>query len=72
MILLDVDKLLKKQKKSRYWLFNELNAISPMSYTNFYNMIDNRTKSIKYQNLYKLCKVLNCTPNDIFVIKKDK
>ena len=67
MFQLDIDTILKKKSKSRYWLFNELNSISPMSYTNFYNMIDNRTKSIKYENLYKLCKILDCTPNDILI-----
>lgn len=70
MIILNVDKILKKQNKTRYWLFNELNSISPISYTNFLNMIDNRTKSIKYSNLEKLCDILNCTPNDILVIQK--
>lgn len=70
MIILNVDKILKKQNKTRYWLFNELNSISPISYTNFLNMIDNRTQSIKYSNLEKLCKILNCTPNDILVLQK--
>ena len=69
MFELNVDKILEKQKKSRYWLFNQLNLISPISYTNFYNMIDNRTKSIKYENLYKLCTILKCTPNDILIKK---
>lgn len=70
MFQLDVDSILKKKNKTRYWLFNELNSIAPMSYTNFQNMIDNRTKSIKYENLYKLCKILECTPNDILIKRK--
>ncbi|MBP3831960.1 MAG: helix-turn-helix transcriptional regulator [Clostridia bacterium] len=70
MFQLDVDKILKSKNKTRYWLFNELNSISPMSYTNFNNMIDNRTKSIKYENLSKLCKILQCTPNDILIKRK--
>ena len=70
MFQLDVDKILKSKNKTRYWLFNELNAIAPMSYTNFNNMIDNRTKSIKYENLYKLCNILGCTPNDILIKRK--
>ena len=53
MFQLDVDTILKKKNKTRYWLFNELNSITPISSTNFYNMVDNRTKSIKYENLYK-------------------
>ena len=66
MIKLNVEEILKKKKKSKYWLFNELNNIAPMSYTNFNNMITNKTKSIKYENLEKLCKILECEPNDLF------
>ena len=69
MIKLDVDRILKKKNKSRYWLFNQLNAIAPVSYTNFINMLNNRTLSIKYTNLDKLCTILKCTPNDILVKK---
>ena len=70
MFQLDVDTILKKKNKTRYWLLNELNSIAPISSTNFYNMVDNRTKSIKYENIYKLCKILDCTPNDILIKRK--
>lgn len=69
MLRLNVDNLLKKNNKSRYWLYNQLNIVSPISYTNFLNMIDNRTKSIKYENIEKLCNILDCTPNDLFTKK---
>lgn len=59
---LDVISLLEKKGKTKYWLFNKFET---MSYTNFDNMIKNRTKSIKYENLEKLCKFLECTPNDL-------
>lgn len=66
MIELNVLEILDKKNKSKYWLFNELNNISPMSYTNYNNLIKNKTKSIKYENIDKLCKILNCEPNDLF------
>lgn len=66
MVKLNVEKLLKDMNKSKYWLFNELNNISPISYTNFNNLVSNKTKSIKYENIDKLCKILKCTPNDLF------
>lgn len=66
MIKLNVEEVLKKKNKTKYWLFNELNNIAPISYTNFHNMIANKTKSIKYENLEKLCKILECEPNDLF------
>ena len=69
MLRLNVDNLLKKNNKSRYWLYNQLNIVSPISYTNFLNMTDNRTKSIKYENIEKLCNILDCTPNDLFIKK---
>ena len=66
MIELNILEILYKKNKSKYWLFNELNNISPMSYTNYNNLIKNKTKSIKYENIDKLCKILNCEPNDLF------
>ncbi len=63
MVELNVIELLKKKDKSKYWLFNK---IETMSYTNFDNMINNRTKSIKYANIQKLCTILECTPNELF------
>lgn len=69
MLQLNVDNLLKKNGKTKYWLFNELNKISPVSYTNFNNLVANKTKSIKYDNIEKLCTILQCEPNDLFITK---
>lgn len=69
MLQLNVDNLLKKNGKTKYWLFNELNKISPVSYTNFNNLVSNKTKSIKYDNIKKLCTILQCKPNDLFITK---
>ena len=53
-IKLNVKQILKKQGKTKYWLFNELNNMGTISYSNFNNLVENKTKSIKYDNLYKL------------------
>ena len=37
-----------------------------MSYQNFSKMVNNETKSIRYENIETLCLLLNCTPNDLF------
>ena len=66
MYELNVLAVLKKQNKSKYWLFNQLNNIKPISYTNFNNIVSNKTKSIKYSTLTNLCNILNCTPNELF------
>lgn len=69
MYELNISNVLKKQNKSKYWLFNQLNNIQPVSYTNFNNMYNNKTKSIKYSMLTNLCTILECTPNDLLVSK---
>ena len=68
MVKLNVKKLLKEKKKTKYWLFNMLNNLGNISYTNFNNLVENKTGSIKYSNIEKLCKILDCTPNDLFEI----
>lgn len=62
MLKLNVIELLEKKGKTKYWLFNQLD----MSYTNFNNIISNKTKSIKYANIEKFCEILECEPNDLF------
>ena len=47
MIKLNVLKLLEKNGKTKYWLYKQLG----MSYQNFSKMINNETKSIRYENI---------------------
>ena len=63
MLKINVEHLLKEKGKTKYWLWKQ----TDLTYTNFDNLIKNRTKSIRYTNLEKLCKALECTPNDIFI-----
>ena len=72
MVKLDVKRLLKEQNKSKYWLFNQLNNRGNISYTNFNNLVENKTQSIKYSNIDKLCKILHCGPNDLFEFSDDR
>lgn len=65
MIKLDVLSLLKKNGKSKYWLYIQLG----MSYQNFNKMINNQTKSIQYSNIEAMCDIFNCTPNELFKIE---
>ena len=67
MIKLDVLRLLEAQGKTKYWLYKQLG----MSYQNFSKMINNQTKSIRYENIETMCLLLNCTPNDLFIITED-
>ena len=67
MIKLDVLRLLEEQGKTKYWLYKQLG----MSYQNFSKMVNNQTKSIRYENIETMCLLLNCTPNDLFVITEN-
>lgn len=67
MITLNVLNLLEKHGKTKYWLYKQLG----MSYQNFNRMVNNETKSIRYENIETLCQLFDCTPNDLFVITED-
>lgn len=67
MIRLKVVELLEEQGKTRYWLYKQLG----MSYQNFSRMINNETKSIRYENIETMCLLLKCTPNDLFEITEE-
>lgn len=66
MVYLNINELLKQKKKSRYWLVQEMNS----DYQTINAMVDNETTGIKFSTIDKLCKVLECTPNDLFKFKK--
>ena len=67
MIKLNVLHLLEEQGKTRYWLYKQLG----MNWQNFSRMVNNQTKSIRYENIETMCLLLNCTPNDLFLITED-
>ena len=67
MIRLDVLRLLEEKGKTKYWLYKQLG----MSYQNFSKMINNQTKSIRYENIETMCLLLERTPNDLLVITED-
>lgn len=68
MVKLNVEEILKNKGKSKYWLFVQME----MTYTNFNALVTNKTKSIKYKNIEKLCNILECEPNDLFKTVPDE
>ncbi len=68
MIRLRVLDLLEREGKTKYWLYIQLG----MSYQNFNNMVNNKTKSIRYERIETLCQIFNCTPNDLFEITDEE
>lgn len=67
MIKLRAHALLEKNGKTKYWLYKQLG----MSYQNFSRMINNETKSIRYENIEAMCLLFHCTPNDLFEITEE-
>lgn len=59
--------LLNEKGKSKYWLYMQLG----MSGQNFNKMANNQTQSIRYENIETICRLLECTPNDLFEITDD-
>lgn len=61
MIKLNVKQILEQQGKTPYWLAKE----TGISNNNIANICNGDTKSIRLDTMEKICKALNCTPNDI-------
>lgn len=60
--------ILKEKGKTKYWLNKQLG----LSFQNCNNLVNNKTVSIKFENLQALCDILECTPNDLFEEYHDK
>ena len=67
MIKLKVLELLEQKGHTKYWLYKQLG----MSYQNFSKMVNNQTKSIRYENIETICLLLECTPNELFEITEE-
>ena len=57
-----IKEYLQSKNLSVYWLEKQ----TQISHKTLYDMVNNKTTAIKFDNLEKVCKALNCTPNDIF------
>jgi len=66
MVKVNVEELLKKKGKSKYWLCNQMNITSH----NLNKIIKGVTTSISFRYIEEFCKHLDCTPNDLFTIEK--
>ena len=62
MLRLRLEKILEEQGHTRYWLYKRMQ----ISYTNFLKIINNETRSIRFDNLEKLSTILNCSIDDLF------
>ena len=68
MVILNVEKLLKKKNKSKEWLCNQMD----ISHYNLNKSIKGVAKSISYKYIEGFCKYLECTPSELMTIKFDE
>jgi putative transcriptional regulator len=66
MIQLKINELLKKNKKTKYWFVKNMEG----GYQSLTRLMNNETKSIRFDTLEKLCDIFDCEIEDIIVRKK--
>ena len=64
MVKVNIEQLLQKNKRSKYWLCNQMNITSH----NLNQIILGLTKSISFRYVEDFCKYLNCTPGELFTV----
>ena len=68
MIKLNIEELLKKNKRSKYWLCQKMN----ITLRNLNRIIQGETSSISFKYIEEFCYYLNTTPGELFTyIKMD-
>jgi putative transcriptional regulator len=65
MISMNVQQMLDKKKKTRYWLVKALES----NYETVNRLCDSNSSAIYLETIEKLCKIFNCTPSDLFTIE---
>ncbi|MBW9154888.1 helix-turn-helix domain-containing protein [Clostridium tagluense] len=56
-----IDELLAVKGKTRYWLAKQVGV----TYPNMVNLIEGKTKLVKFETLEKICNILECKLTDI-------
>jgi len=62
MLSLKINEILKEQGKTVYWLGKQ----TGISQNNIGKICNGETSTIRFDTIEKICKVLNCSINDIF------
>lgn len=67
MLSFNIEKLLKKNKKSKYWLCQKMNITN----RNLNRIINGETSSISFKYIEEFCKYLDCTLTELISIDKN-
>ncbi|WP_177918559.1 helix-turn-helix transcriptional regulator [uncultured Eubacterium sp.] len=65
MIKMNVQKLLDEKGKTRYWLVKEMQT----TYKTVNKLCDNTLTGLQLETIEKLCNILDCTPNNLFIFE---
>ena len=68
MIQINIVPLLKREKKSKYWLCMQMQ----ITYRNLNRIIRGETTSISFRYIEDFCRLLNCTPGELFTYTNEK
>ena len=68
MIKNNIKKLLEQQNKSIYWLEKQ----TGITYPTLFKLANNKSESIKFSNLEKICNAIGCTFDQIFTIEQEE
>ncbi len=61
MITFNIENLLKKNEKTKYWLCQQMGITN----RNLNRIIEGKTTSISFKYLEDLCKFLNCSISEL-------
>ncbi|MDE6659394.1 MAG: helix-turn-helix transcriptional regulator [Eubacterium sp.] len=64
MIKMNVQNILNEKEKTRYWLVKEMQT----TYKTVNKLCDNTLTGLQLETIEKLCEILDCTPDDLFIL----
>ncbi|TCT16368.1 putative transcriptional regulator [Natranaerovirga pectinivora] len=67
MIEIKIKEQLEKQNKNIQWLSLE----AKIPYPTLHKLVNNKTESVKFGFIERICLALDCTPNDIIQVSPD-
>lgn len=68
MIVINLDELLKQQKRTFYWLAKE----TGISHTTLWRLKKDKALGINFDTLEKICQALGCKPGDVLIMDGKK
>lgn len=65
MIKMNIQALLDEKNKTRYWLVKQMQT----TYKTVNKLCDNTLTGLQLETIEKLCQILECEPNDLFIFE---